>query len=166
MKEIEPNDMHQQTIIFFWGLILSCVTSALLIINLIIQRKANSLSNKKFLYDIKPFFEISKNWSCDFNNTTIDRYANYEIVLHKNLMLNFKMVNNIRDCTIPIIIHDSLKYIAINRPIQFIATSVSPEKYNSEINISLFFSDEIGTKYEQVINGTINDLQLGPAIKK
>jgi len=55
--------------------------------------------------------------------------------------------------------------LAVADEIPIIEGRFTPEDFKQEAIITITFSDEIGTKYEQKIHGVLSDLSITPPYK-
>jgi hypothetical protein len=153
-----------QTWIFGGQLLATTLTFLFLYNSIQAQKKANELTNKKFVYDIKPIFKRI--------NKTIDRglinqaqFLNYTVVLTNNPASNIEIVKVQYKSVIGFFERSPIPILAIGDEFPIIDGRFSPDDFNQEVIVKIKFSDEIGTKYEQKIFGVLADLHITPPYK-
>jgi len=128
------------------------------------QITVTALEQKKFLYTIRPEFKLiidrpdANGW---LPENTIN--TNYQLELIKNVALEFYIVNT-GAIKSPDFDNRKLSYVGMGRPFPILPDrspiSIVTDEYYAEI----FFTDEIGSQYKQIIRGNIQDLQISPPI--
>ncbi|HTD42262.1 MAG TPA: hypothetical protein VK671_16645 [Mucilaginibacter sp.] len=150
-----------QTFIFGGQLVATTLTFIFLYNSLQAQKKANELTNKKFVYDIKPIFKrcIKK---IDRGLINPIQFLNYTITLSNNSAFNFSIIKHLYNIEAGFIERTDIPILAIGEEIPIIDGRFNPEEFSQEVIIKIRFSDEIGTNYEQKIHGVLADLHITP----
>jgi len=119
------------------------------------QRKVTYLQQLKFIFDIKPIFEFTE----DFTNTEFEKRTTCEIILVQNVALKLIIVNNDETYNEIFVNRKSDDVVALGRPYDIIRNQEN-KFIAAQIDIKLFFTDEIGNKYSQWIHGQWPDLVI------
>jgi hypothetical protein len=118
------------------------------------QRKTTYLQHVKFIYDIRPVFELNRTGS----------FREFNLTLKKNVATDLETVN-VGEGYDPIFrIVDKIEYPTIGRPIPVLNGDPFNGFSNQEIDIHVFYQDELGYKYWQWIHGAYPDLIMDPPI--
>jgi len=153
-----------QTWIFSGQLLATTFTFIYLYKSLKAQNEANNLTNKKFIYDIKPIFKrIFK--SIDRGSIHPSQFLNYTIVLINNSAIDVSIEIELFNNKTGILERSPIPILAVDEEIPIIEGRFNPDEFNQEVIIKLKFADEIGTRYEQKINGVLADLHITPPYK-
>ena len=155
-----------QTWIFGGQLIAYSATFIYLFKSLNAQKIANDLTNKKFIYDIKPFFTLShpRDLFTGLNQEPDTFKERYLIKLERNVAKNFRIEVISRDFYQERYHERTISIIPVGEEFEIIYGSVSFTLIHAELSIYIYFSDEIGNKYSQFLHGQIHDLRLDPPI--
>ncbi|PWK74176.1 hypothetical protein LX99_03977 [Mucilaginibacter oryzae] len=128
------------------------------------QQKISQLENKKFLLSIRPQFIISQ-------NSYITHPVVYDGIEQVNFIIIVKLNSNTASSVFikhntpylnNILPEVELEYIQPNHQIKIVDNQVNRQHILEEIEIELFFSDEVGTRYIQIISGNITHLMISP----
>ncbi|WP_426668742.1 hypothetical protein ACPPVU_21220 [Mucilaginibacter sp. McL0603] len=118
------------------------------------QRKITYLQQLKFIYDIRPEFELVK--SGVFNE--------FNLILKENVAVDLETVNVGDGYDNAFNSIDKIEYPTIRRPIPILKEDVFNVLQQKEIDIHVFYQDELGYKYWQWIHGGHPDLVIDPPI--
>lgn len=118
------------------------------------QKKVTYLQQVKFIYDIRPVFELVRTGG--FNE--------FNLTLKKNVAAELETVNFGEGYDDYFHENDKIEYPTIGRSIPVLNADHFNYLHNHEINIHVFYQDELGYKYWQWIHGGHPDLVLDPPI--
>lgn len=127
------------------------------------QLEVTKLSQKKFLYDIRPEFSMSKQEN--FGRQIVDNliYIGYDLTLNKNIAVDFYILNL---GTIKSEFDDrKIQHIQVNQVFDLFKEQSQISVLTGYYNTELWFKDEVGTQYKQIIVGNILDLRISPPIQ-
>lgn len=127
------------------------------------QLEVTKLAQKKFLFDIRPEFSMTKleNTGSQIINTSV--YTGYTLKLNGNVAIDFYIVN-----------FGTIKSKFDNRKEPYIKAFKEFDLINEQLELpvlmgdyraELWFRDEVGTQYKQIIKGDIQDLGISPPIQ-
>lgn len=163
---MDPNTNSTiQTYIFGGQLLAYIGTFYFLIRSLNAQRRANDLTNKKFVYDIRPFFTLSHPDAIGSINAPQDTFfEKYLIKLEKNVARDFYIEVDSKSFYQEKYHSRKLPIVPVGDEFEIIYGDISYALIHAEVNINIYFSDEIGTAYSQLLRGQIHTLKLDPPL--
>lgn len=131
------------------------------------QQKISELELKKFKYAIRPQFIFCKpSTLTPYDDTEEDYTVNirYDIKLIKNVALDFR-IKNISKLSNEKLDSRTIDHVNINDEFPIIAFQLLPPQLDFEYYAEISFTDEVGTKYKQILKGTMEDIHIGPPIE-
>jgi hypothetical protein len=129
------------------------------------QGIANDLTNQKFIYDIKPFFTLSHPSDSYSPNSAPDTiFEKYLIKLERNVAKDFRIKVQSLEFYQEKYHNRKLSIIPVGEEFDIIYGDVSVALIYVELEIYIYFSDEIGNIYSQYLHGLIHCLKLDPPV--
>lgn len=154
-----------QTWIFGGQLVAYSATFFYLFKSLNAQKVANDLTNKKFIFDVKPFFSISHR-PYPFNSVQTSDVFNvsYLIKLERNVAKDFLIKVESKDFYQSTYHDRKLAIIPVGEQFEILHGEISLALVKLNLKIHIYFTDEIGNCYSQLLHGDVYDLRLDPPI--
>ena len=122
------------------------------------QKEVTKLQLKSYLFTIRPQFTLGRMGNMFWNENGV----HCELLVNKNIALNLVVVDNGIGYEKLFIPRDRIGSVAFNRPIEILHGLITDVDAASQVNISIFFQDEMLNSYTQLIHGTLGDFVIDP----
>lgn len=130
------------------------------------QQEVTRLTVGKYLYDIRPNFRIDRELS-ELSNDFIPQdhsFIDYKITVEKNVVHKVRFATENKSLKNTPLLMEKYDILQVGGKIQLIYGTFH---YNDvhDINLYIYFEDEVGTQYYQLAHGVLGSLILDPPLK-
>ena len=129
------------------------------------QQDVTNLEYKKFLYQIRPVFNI-----VEVKKTTTmpggSIMYSLDIKLIKNVAIKISLVDNSDPELKQMFVPEKIPFLNENLVITVFSGFTSIESLEKKCNVIINFEDEVGTKYKQEIFGDGQNPQISPSLSR
>lgn len=124
------------------------------------QRKVTELDNKKFLYQMRPVFQVKEGKSYNSSDSWL-----WYLVLTQNVALDFYMILRSKEIHLYPLIDYKADKINVDEKVVIYNSVVWGDDTKVEILLEIYFTDEIGTRYMQVLKGLPEKVHIMPPVQ-
>lgn len=131
------------------------------------QQKITKLSLSKYIYDIRPNFlliYVFEQYRDAGTPSNFDEF-HYDITLEKNIAFDFRIEVKTDFLKKSRYLKRNIKVIQIGEKFDLINDAIERKYSDQEVEVYIYFKDEAGTEYYQLLHGDLYDLRLDPPIK-